>query len=177
MVSPELILPWCSTWAHGAPKTHQNIHYGSGCVPYKPLRQLRTITGSSPCSHVQSIQLIICPPTATHTAPFQRFAVHLISVLFLIPMPLDRVKDIKKIIKSFNHSVNCICVCFFLSSKHCTNISPRLCLFPRLTQQGEPVSCQRTRVPGPRCVHPYEQTVRWDARLQRWLGRGASLQR
>lgn len=77
------------------------------------IRQLRTIPGSSPCSHVQLIQLIICPPTAAHTAPFQRFAVHLISVLFLIPMPLDQVKDIKKIIKSFNHSVNCI-LCVFV---------------------------------------------------------------
>lgn len=105
----ELILPWCSAWAHSAPKTHRNIHYGSGCVPYKT-----TITGSSPCSHVQLIQLIICPPTAAHTAPFQRFAVHLISVLFLIPMPLDQMKDIKKIIKSFNHSFDCIPCVFVL---------------------------------------------------------------
>lgn len=52
-----------------------------------------------------------------------------------------------------------------------------LCLFSRLTQQGEPVSCQWSRVPGSGCVHPHEQSVRWSPRLHRWLGWRASLQR
>lgn len=50
-------------------------------------------------------------------------------------------------------------------------------LFPRLTQQGEPVSCQWSWVPGSRCVYPHEQNVRWSTRLHRWLGWRASLQR
>lgn len=52
-----------------------------------------------------------------------------------------------------------------------------LALSPRHTQQGEPVSRQRARLPGPGRVHPHEQAVRRGPRLHRRLGRGPPLQR
>ena len=66
---------------------------------------------------------------------------------------------------------------FSLPFYFCVSLNVCSACFSRLTQQGEPVSCQWSWVPGSGCVYPHEQNVRWSTRLHRWLGWRASLQR